>query len=222
MAVTTCPKCKSPDIRPTTTGQLRNSHRCNSCGHVFRLTATASLASPIIGVILGGDVVVQVLDELGSDIKKWLGGLSARKQPPPVRPNQPRVPPPPRQQPRVPPSPGHHHQAPPVHGQTRHVSPHAHDHPFSPPRTSPPGVTPGKGVFTNNIVLGGSVESDISSFQGNIIKLPGTVDSIAFPLPNGEFSHLSNSDIKAKANRLVDKIMDFDRASSLFGVGRRS
>jgi hypothetical protein len=155
MAIAKCPRCGSPDIRPTTANRLRNSHKCDSCRHVFPLTATASVVPPAAALILAPIVAQELkelkelgseLNELGSDMKKWFGGLFANNQPRqkwfgglfannqprPTRRHQPGAAPPRPHRGVPPPSPRPPQQAP-VHGHSPPVS----------PRTAPPTVAPG-------------------------------------------------------------------------------
>jgi hypothetical protein len=120
MAIDRCPKCRSPDIKPTTTGRVRNTHHCNNCGQDFTLLATASLIGPAAATLIGPVVVPKVVTELWDDLKKVLGDPSDNR-PPLARP-QARAPLPPRQPLRgaLPPR---DHPMPPVRGQPPSPSP---------------------------------------------------------------------------------------------------
>ena len=72
-----CPKCRSTDIKSTTTGRLRNTHYCNSCGHDFPLMATQSLIPPVVAAVIGKVTVPKVLTELFDDAKKLFSGASS-------------------------------------------------------------------------------------------------------------------------------------------------
>src|SRR5208282_4073991 len=153
MAAITCTRCKSPNIRSTTTGRVNNSHICNVCGYTFTLFSTGNLIGPIVGALIGEIAFPKVLSDLGDDAKK-LGDeakklFSGGNRPAPARPRPGAAAAiPPRPQPgggstpqyHAGGTPPRHHPMPPVQGQPPSVSP---------PRASPPPGTAGREAEPN-------------------------------------------------------------------------
>jgi len=117
LMVDRCPKCRSTDIKSTTTGRLRNTHYCNSCGSRLSPHGHQSLIPPVVAAVIGEVTVPKVLTELFDDAKKLFSGASSGGRSP-----QASAPIPPRQRPQP---------TPPVHGQPPSAPPH---------RVPPPGV----------------------------------------------------------------------------------
>lgn len=128
MAAMTCPRCKSPDIRPTTTGRVRNSHICNNCGYTFTIFNTGSLIGPVAASLIGPIAIPTLLVE---GAKKLFGSGSNGNRPAPARPPPGAAATPPRPQPRGASTPQYRPGG----------TPHRH-HPMAPVPGHPPSASP--------------------------------------------------------------------------------